>query len=120
MKEYKNIYTGEKVNNIFESLGYKKIKDNKKIYIKYNDEEKKFNFETNKELNLEKIKFIVCTSDNESFDILFDKEVEGPIEIKIRSFANNWTYFKNAYSLELNKQVLFKYKDKELYFEIKK
>ena len=38
MKEYYNIYTGEKVNNFFESLGYKYYCDDKKIYLNYNEQ----------------------------------------------------------------------------------
>ena len=120
MKNYVNIYTGKKVNNIFEALGYKYFCDDKKVYLKFNNEEMLFDFETNFEYSYKDLKFILCTSDNKEFDILFNVEIENNWDRRLRTtFADDWTYFKSAYTISLNEIVCFKYLENEFFIEIK-
>lgn len=121
MKDYYNIYTGEKVNNYFESLGYKYYCDDKKIYLNYNEQNIVFDFKTNTEFEYNDLKFIVCTKDNNTFDILLNIEIDESNSNKLReSFAEGWTYFKSAYRIILNEKKYFKYSNNEIYLEITK
>ena len=120
MKEYYNIYTGEIVNNYFESLGYKYYCDNKKVYLDYNNQNVVFDFKTNTELQFNDLKFIVCTKDNNTFDILFNIEIDESNSGRLReSFVEGWTYYKSAYRIKLNEKAYFKYSNNEFYFEVK-
>jgi len=120
MKEYYNIYTGEKVNNYFESLGYKYYCDNKKIYLDYNNQKVMFNFKTNTEFEFNNLKFIICTGDNNNFDILFNVEIEESTSGRLRqTFADEWSFLKSAYRIKLNEKAYFKYLNNEFYIEIK-
>lgn len=120
MKEYYNIYTGEKVDNYFESLGYKLYSDNKKVHLDYNNQSVVYDFKTNTELIFNDLKFIICTKDNNFFDILFNIEIEKSDSDRLReSFVEGWTYYKSAYRIKLNKKTYFKYSNNEFYLEIK-
>ena len=116
-KKYHNIYTGEEVNNFFESLGYISKINNKNLKVIYN--EKEYEYKNNEEYVFDELKFIICTKDNKVFDILFDKEINDTNSSKLReSFAEGWNYFKSAYRIELNKKYNFKYLENEFNIEI--
>ena len=111
IKEFYNIYTGEKCNNKFESLGFKEYEDkNKKIYLNYNKKKIKFNYRTNTEYSYNDLKFIICTVDNENMIIMLNKEVENNEERRLRStFIDEWEYFKIAYEFRIEETIKFKY-----------
>ena len=119
---FKNIYTGEKVKEKFESLGYAKYTDsNKKIHLKYNGEETTFDYSTNTEYSYNDLKFIICRMNEENLIILFNVDMKENIaHRKLReSFADSWEYFKSAYRFNINESLDFEYEDNKIQIFIK-
>lgn len=117
--DYYNIYTGKKVNNFMESIGCYAYKYNDKmIYVDYNGKKIKFEFETNKEYSLENLKFIICSPNKKSKEmvILFDSDIQviSHNERLRQDFTQGWTYFKVAYNFNLNETLEFECEDNKI------
>lgn len=116
-QKFYNIYTGEEVKDKFESLGYYKYSDaNKKIHLQYNGQEKIFDYSTNTEYSYNDLKFIICRINKENLIILFNvymKENSEHGQLR-ESFADSWTYFKSAYSFNINETLEFEYESNKI------
>lgn len=120
-QNFQNIYTGEKIKDKFESLGYAKYSDsNKKIHFKYNEEETTFDYSTNTEYSYNDLKFIICRMNEENLIILFNVDMEENIaHRKLReSFADTWKYFKSAYRFNINETLEFEYENNKIQIKI--
>lgn len=118
---FQNIYTGEKVKDKFESLGYAKyIDSNKKIHLKYNEIETMFDYSTNVEYTYNDLKFIICRMSEEDLIILFNVDIKEDIEHrKLReNFADAWICFKSAYRFNINEIFEFEYENNRLKISI--
>lgn len=120
-QNFQNIYTGEKAKDKFESLGYVKyIDSNRKIYLKYNEEETIFDYSTNTEYSYNGLKFIICRMNEEDLIILFNVDMKENIEHrKLReNFVDAWTYFKSAYRFNINEALEFEYGNNKIRISI--
>lgn len=121
MESFQNIYTGEKVKDKFESLGYAKYTDsNKKIHLKYNETETTFDYSTNVEYTYNDLKFVICRVNEENLIILFNVDMKENIaHRKLReNFADAWTYFKSAYRFNINETLYFEFEDSKIQISI--
>lgn len=120
-QNFVNIYTGEKVKDKFESLGYAKYSDsNKKIHLKYNEDETIFEYSTNTEYSYNDLKFVICRMNEENLIILFNVDMKENIAHgKLReSFADSWEYFKSAYKFNINETLEFEYENNKIRISI--
>lgn len=120
-QNFQNIYTGEKVKDKFESLGYAKYTDsNKKIHLKYNETETTYDYSTNIEYSYNDLKFVICRVNEENLIILFNVDMKENIaHIKLReNFADTWKYFKSAYSFNINETLYFEFEDSKIQISI--
>lgn len=120
-QNFQNIYTGEKVKDKFESLGYTKYTDSdKKIHLKYNETETTFDYSTNIEYSYNDLKFVICRVNEENLIILFNVDMKENFEHrKLReNFADTWTYFKSAYRFNINEILDFEFEDKKIQISI--
>ena len=120
-QNFQNIYTGEKVKDKFESLGYVKYTDsNKRIHLKYNENETTFNYSTNTEYSYNDLKFVICRVNEENLIILLNLDMKEDIaHRKLReNFADSWTYFKSAYRFNINESLEFEYEKNKIIISI--
>lgn len=120
-QNFQNIYTGEKVKDKFESLGYVKyIDSNKRIHLKYNESETTFDYSTNTEYSYNDLKFVICRVNEENLIILFNVDMKENIaHRKLReNFAGTWTYFKSAYRFNINEILDFEFEDNKIRISI--
>lgn len=120
-QNFQNIYTGEKVKDKFESLGYTKYTDsNKKIHLKYNETETTFDYSTNIEYSYNDLKFVICRVNEENLIILFNVDMKENIaHRKLReNFADTWKYFKSAYRFNINETLYFEFEDSKIQISI--
>lgn len=120
-QNFQNIYTGEKVKDKFESLGYAKYTDsNKKIHLKYNETETTYDYSTNIEYSYNDLKFVICRVNEENLIILFNVDMKENIaHIKLReTFADTWKYFKSAYIFNINETLYFEFEDSKIQISI--
>ncbi len=116
-----NIYTGEKVNDVFEQFGFEKFSDDsKKIYLKYGENEKTFEYITNTEYTYNDLKFVICRKNDEDLVVLFNVEMNNNSKRRLRgTFADTWKYFKSAYGFKINEILEFEYLDQNIKICIK-
>lgn len=120
-QNFQNIYTGEKVKDKFESLGYVKYTDsNKRIHLKYNENETTFNYSTNTEYSYNDLKFVICRVNEENLIILLNLDMKEDIaHRKLReNFADSWEYFKSAYRFNINEILEFEYENNKIIISI--
>lgn len=120
-QNFQNIYTGEKVKDKFESLGYAKYTDsNKKIHLKYNETETTYDYSTNIEYSYNDLKFVICRVNEENLIILFNVDMKENIaHRKLReNFADTWKYFKSAYRFNINETLYFEFEDSKIQISI--
>ena len=120
-QKFQNIYTGENVKDKFESLGYAKYSDaNKKIHLKYNENETTFDYSTNTEYSYNDLKFVICRMNEENLIILVNVDMKENIaHRKLReSFADTWTYFKSAYRFNIKETLEFEYENNKIKISI--
>ena len=120
-QNFQNIYTGVKAKDKFESLGYAKYTDsNKKIHLKYNENETTFDYSTNTEYSYNDLKFIICRMNEEDLIILFNVDMKEDVKHrKLReNFVDTWTYFKSAYRFNIKETLEFEYENNKIKISI--
>lgn len=99
MKKYKNIFTGEEVDNYFEAFGYKKFMNDRSLNVELNDKKFDFIYETNIEYKCDDLRFVVCSRDNEKYCIAFNKNMKNHERYRMM-FKDGLEYL---YSLNINR-----------------